>query len=136
VADPYRKLASILDSRMADHAGQSISGVPCELGTITAGGLMLDGFKHEIPDYLVAHWQVKLIFPSFTLIASATSPVDEQGNPLPGSTTTPLTRYDFLPREIDEVRIELKAGLEPGDRVLAIPVNGGREAVIICKVVS
>jgi hypothetical protein len=69
-------------------------------------------------------------------VGTATSPVNGEGEDLPGASTGSLTRYDFLPAEVEEVRLEFKQGLKAGDRVLAVPVNGGREAVIICKVVS
>jgi len=135
MADPFKQLVSLLDMRMASHAERTVTGVPCELGTITASGLKLDSFKHEIQDYLVADWLVKIHFPAFSFIGTATSPVDDQGNPLPGATTTSLTRYDFRPKEVDQVHLELKADLKPGDRVLVVPVNCGQEAVVIAKVV-
>ncbi len=134
--DPFKELVSTLEMRMDSKAAQRVSGIPCELGTMTSTGLKLDKFKHEIQDYLVADWLVKVHFPAFSLVGTATSPVDEQGNDQPGASTSELTRYDFLPREVDQVRLELKADLKPGDRVLAVPVNGGQEAVIVAKVVS
>lgn len=121
---------------MAGHAGRAVSGVPCELGTITASGLKLDSFKHELQDYHVADWLIKAHLPDFSLIGTSTSPVDDQGSPLPGAATTLLTRYDFRAREIDGVRLELKSGLKPGDRVLAVPVNGGQDSVVIAKVMN
>ncbi len=136
MADPFKQLATLLDMRMARYAAKAVSGVPCELGTITASGLKLDSFKHEIKDYLVADWLVKIHFPAFSLLGTATSPVDDQGNPLPGASTSPLTRYDLRAKDVDQVRLELKADLKPGDRVLAVPVNGGQDAVVIAKVVS
>ncbi|ACV64915.1 hypothetical protein Dtox_4248 [Desulfofarcimen acetoxidans DSM 771] len=134
--DPFKQLASILEMRMAGHVARSVSGVLCELGTITASGLKLDSFKHEIQDYLVADWLVKIHFPVFSLVGTATSPVNDQGIDLPGAKTTSLTRYDFLTREVDEVHLELKADIKPGDRVLAVPVNGGQDAVVIAKVIA
>lgn len=133
--DPFRQLASLLEMRMKKHAGDAISGVPCELGTVTPSGLKLDSFKHEINDYLIADWLAKIHFPAFSLIGRATSPVDDQGNDLPESITTPLSRYDFVAGEVNEVRLELKAGLKPGDRVLAVPVNGGQDAIVLAKVI-
>jgi hypothetical protein len=118
-------------------ASTAIAGLSCELGTFTGSGLVLDNFKHEIQDYLVADWLVKVHFTkSFEFLGKATSPVDEEGNDLPGASTSQLTRYQFKPGQVEEVRLEFKQGLKAGDRVLAVPVNGGREAVIICKVVS
>ena len=136
MADPYKGLAAILDARMSGIASTSISGLSCELGYMTGSGLVLDGFKHEIQDYLVADWLVRVHFPAFKLVGTATSPVDDKGIDLPGASTSQLTRFDFLPAEVENVQLEFKQGLKSGDRVLAVPVNGGREAVIICKVVS
>lgn len=137
MSDPYKKLASILEMRMAGHASGAVSGLSCELGSMTGEGLKLDSFKSVIKDYLVADWLVKVTFGQpFKFLGKSTSPVDEQGNDLPGASTSQLTRYDFQTGEADNVRLELKNNLRDGDRVLAVPVNGGREAVIICKVVS
>ncbi len=133
--DPYKELASLLDMRIKGQANQALSGIPSELGTMTATGLKLDTFKHEIKDYLLADWMVKVHFPAFSLVGTATSPVDNDGKNLPGATTSPKTRYDFSAREVQEVRLELKPGLKAGDRVLAIPVNNGQEAIILAKVV-
>jgi hypothetical protein len=132
--DPFKQIVSLLDVRMTDKAGRAVSGTQCELGTMTAVGLKLDNFKHEIQDYLVADWLVKIHFPAFFLVGTATSPVDEQGNPLPGASTSVLTKYSFNAREIENVRLELKQGLKSGDRVLAAPVNGGQDFVILAKV--
>ncbi len=133
--DPYKELAALLDLRIKGQANQALSGIPSELGTMTATGLKLDTFKHEIKDYLLADWLVKVHFPAFSLVGTATSPVDKDGKNLPGATTSQQTRYDFLAREVQEVRLELKPGLKAGDRVLAIPVNNGQEAIILAKVV-
>lgn len=136
MTNPYKELASVIEQRIAGHTARAVSGAPCELGTITAGGLKLDSFKYEIKDYLVADWQVKAHFPAFFFVGTGTSPVDSQGNDLPEAATTALTRYDYLAREVDGVRLEPKPGFMPGDRVLAVPVNGGQDAVVVCKVVS
>ena len=82
--DPFRDLARLIDQRARGHVARSLAGQFCELGTITATGLKLDGFKHEIRDYLKAEGLI----------------------------------------------------LSSGDRVLAVPVNGGQDVVIVCKVVS
>lgn len=135
MADPFKQLVALLDARMAGQSARAISGMPCELGTMTTSGLKLDSFKHEIKDYLVADWLVKIHLPSFTLIGTATWPVDQNGVPLPDAEST-LARFDFKAKEIDQVHLELKADIKSGDRVLAVPVNGGQDATIICKVVS
>jgi len=136
MADPFKELATLVEMRISDRAAKALSGVPCELGTITSTGLKLDKFKYEINDYLIADWQVKVYFPAFFLVGTATSPVDEQGNDLPGASTSNLTRYNFNAKEVDQVRLDFKADLKSGDRVLAVLVNGGKDAVVVAKVVS
>jgi len=129
--DPYKQLARLLENRMAQHAGRAVAGLFCELGTITATGLKLDGFKHEIRDYLVADWLVKMHLPAFNITGSQTGLKDSLNGDVTGQAT-----FSFQPASVDEVRLEFKADLKPGDRVLAVPVNGGQEAVVICKVVG
>jgi hypothetical protein len=65
-----------------------------------------------------------------------TTPVDENGLALGGALPSPLTRFDFADTTIEKVQLNWLTGVEPGDRVLAVPVNGGKDAVVICKVVS
>lgn len=132
--DPFKQLVSLMEAGMKDKAGRAVSGMQCELGTMTATGLKLDNFKHEIQDYLVADWLVKIHLPAFFLVGTATSPVDGEGNPLPGAGTSALTKYSFQAREIEDAGLELKQGLKTGDRVLAAPVNGGQDFVILAKV--
>lgn len=138
--DPYKQLARLLEDRMARHAGRAVAGLFCELGTITATGLKLDGFKHEIRDYLVADWEMKLEIPQASRVVKTASPVNADGSDIPGSTVySDLTRLDFQqgdPGAVLKVRLNLKESLKPGDRVLAVPVNGGQDAVVICKVVG
>ena len=133
--DPYKQLTSILDMRMCGIAKSEISGVPCELGIITSTGLKLDNFKHEIKDYLIADWNVKVHFPSFTMLGTWTAPVDENGIPEPDAKSY-FAKNSFQSCEVDKVRLELAVELNPGDRVLAIPVNGGQDFVIMSKVIA
>lgn len=134
--NPFKELASLMDRRSSKRMGELLSGVPCELGTITATGLKLDNFKHEVQDYLIADWRVKLHLPAFFFVGTSTSPVDAAGNPLPGAVTSDLTKYSMSEKEIDQVWLELKPDLAPGDRVLVIPVNGDQDLIVVCKVVS
>lgn len=141
--NPYKELASILDMRMKGHAGQALSGVPCELGTMTATGLKLDNFKHEIQDYLVADWELKIELPQASRVIKTAAPVNPDGSDVPGSTQySSLSRLDFNvqgmgdPAATVKVHLNMKAGLKPGDRVLVLPVNGGQDFVVLCKVVS
>lgn len=129
--NPFQQFVSLFDSRMAGHAARALSGLPCELGTITGSGLKLDSFKHEIPDYLVADWLVKISLPAFSITGTQTGLKDSLGGSVTGQVT-----FSFSPTVIDNVHIELKPDLKPGDRVLAVPVNGGQDVVVVCKVVS
>jgi hypothetical protein len=134
--DPFKKLVTTLETRLSGIAAKSVSGIPSELGTITGSGLKLDSFKYEIPDFMVAEWVTQIQFPAFSLVGTTTVPVNEDGETIGGAVSSQLTRFDFRETELDEVRLNWLAGMKPGDRVLAVPVNGGKDAVVICKVVS
>ncbi|THF78022.1 hypothetical protein [Cohnella fermenti] len=136
MSDPYRNLVSSLERRFSGIVSQAVSGVGAELGTITGGGLKLDSFKHEIPDYGVAEWTAKLHLPNFSMVGTMTSPVREDGTALAGASTSVPTRFDFAQAEVEGVKVEFRSGFVPGDRVLAISVNDGNHAVVVCKVVS
>ncbi|WP_372632977.1 hypothetical protein [Cohnella sp.] len=136
MADPFKSLVATLESRFSGIAAKSLSGVPSELGTITGSGVKLDSFKYEIPDYYVADWVAELELPAFSLIGTMTAPVDEEGNATGGGASSQRTCFDFDETKIGEVRLNWSAGIKPGDRVLAVPVNGGKDAVIVCKVVN
>ncbi|MFC4302988.1 hypothetical protein [Cohnella boryungensis] len=136
MSDPFKSLVSTLESRFSGIAAKSLSGVPSELGTITGSGVKLDSFKYEIPDYYVAEWMAELELPAFSLIGTMIAPVDAAGNPTGGGAPSQRTRFDFDETKIGEVRLNWSAGIKPGDRVLAVPVNGGKDAVIVCKVVN
>lgn len=129
--DPFKQLTSLLDMRMSERAGNAISGIPSELGTVTATGLVLDSFKHEVQDFLVAEWLVKAHFPAVQVTGEVTGLRDGEGRPVTGHASMAIDAF-----EIDELRLELKNGLKPGDRVLTIPINGGNDAIVICKVVK
>ncbi|MBU5441203.1 hypothetical protein [Paenibacillus sp. MSJ-34] len=129
--DPFKQLLSVFEMRMQQHAGEAIDGIPAELGTITETGLKLDSFKYEIQDYIVADWTVTLRLPPFSL-TGRTVPADENGNPT-GSPSGKM-RFDFDETEVENVELDLSDGLQAGQRVLAIPVNGGKDAVVICIV--
>jgi len=130
VSDPFRQLAAELERRMAGKAAGALAGIPCELGTITSSGLKLDSFKHEIRDYLVADWLAKIHLPAFTVSGTQTGLEDSLGGSVVGT-----ANWSCQPAEIDEVHVEVLPDLKPGDRVLAIPVNGGQDVIVICKVV-
>ncbi|MBB6673024.1 hypothetical protein [Cohnella nanjingensis] len=125
-----------MEERFGSIAQQAVSGVPAELGTITSTGLLLDSFKHELKDYLVADWLVDVQLPPFSLVGKMKQPVDADGNILSTTTTSSWTKFEFNETTIREVRMNWKAGMQPGDRVLAVPVNGGRDVIVICRVVD
>lgn len=114
-----KQLAATLVGHVQAQISQATAGQSAELGTITStGGLKLDSFPHEIPEYLVADWLVNLHLPPITL------------------TSTNGGQYHFEETVIEEVRVNLQAGLRPGDRVLVEPVLGGKEFVVVSRLVS
>lgn len=131
--DPFKALAETLKDEMSKSAGNALSGVPAELGTITETGLKLDNFKDEIQDYLVADFLTSLHLPAFYLVGTSVL-ADAEDNPI--GTPSPRTRFDFEPTIIEEVRVDLSDGLLPGERVLVIPTNGGADFVVMCRVVN
>ncbi len=103
--NPYKALAASIEERARRHAEAATLGISAELGTITPTGLKLDGFAHEIRDYLVA--------------AGLTLP----GALGPDSGGDTLTTPDGL------------RALRAGDRVLVVPVNRGQDHVVVARVV-
>lgn len=141
--DPFKQIASILDTQAKKRASQAVSGVLCVLGTITVNGLKLDLYKNVIAEYMVADWELKVEIPQSSRVIQTASPVNADGSDIPGTTQySSLSRLDFNvqgvgdPNATKEVHLDLKSSLKPGDRVLAIPVNGGQDAVVVCKVVA
>lgn len=132
--DPFDIIARSLRAGMQMQADEMLSGVPAELGTITETGLKLDNFKHEVQDYLVADFLVTLHLPAFSLVGTTASPVDEEGNASGPKSQRML--FEFEPTMIEDVRVNLAAGLLPGERVLVMPTNGGADFVVMCRVVN
>ena len=130
--NPFNEIAVSLKDKMQKQVGKGVTGLSCELGTITAtGGLKLDNFKHEIRDYLVADWLVKLTLPAFSISGTQNGLKDSVNGNVSGTAS-----WTFSPTTIDQVHIELKPDLNSGDRVLCVPVNNGLDVVIISKVVA
>lgn len=132
--DPFRELASSIRQQISESTQNALTGIASELGTITATGVKLDQFKHEIQDYLVADFPVKLKLPAFHLLGTTTASIDREGNPLGESSSR--MRFDFEEAEIEDVEINLATGLQPGDRVVVLNCNGGKDVIVMCKVVS
>ncbi|MGN7358754.1 hypothetical protein ACTHPF_11950 [Paenibacillus sp. SAF-054] len=127
--DPYGQLASALYSSVGKHAKQALGSVGAVLGTITETGLKLDDFKHELQDYMVAELPGVCSMPRY--VVQGTAVQAEQPN---WSNKQPDTSFYFEKNEIEDM--SLKLALSPGDRVLVVQVNGGNDAVVLCKVVN
>ncbi len=129
--DPYGAFVSVMQSSMAGHTRQALSGVGAVLGTITSTGLKLDDFKHELQDYLVAELPGLLSVPRHVYKGTSTSVESEnwEGKEL-------KTSFYIGEDELEDVNLSLNKGLKPGDRVLAVRVNSGNDVVVVCKVVN
>ena len=120
--DPLKNLANSINTMAVRAASTAVTGVPCELGTITATmGLKLDRFRHEIQDYLVSEHLV-LAKPDFT---------DTETD---GAHSQPDAGYGGAHAHKVITPSELRP-LGSGDRVLAAPVNGGQEYIVVARVV-
>jgi len=130
------KLAQVIAERIASQTQRPDA---LELGIIQPDmSLKLDRFAVPIPrgEYLIAEWTAKLSFPAFSLVGRGEYPVKNDGSPEPPTQWTQQTRWDWTPKEIDEVKIEVKPDLKPGDRVLVAWVNDGTDPVVVSKVVN
>lgn len=110
-----------------------------ELGTVRPDlSIKVDRFPHPIPkgDYLVIEWTARIHLPAFSLVGRGEYPVDDSGAPIPPTSWTQQTRWDWRPREIDQVRIEIKPDLAPGNRVLCVWANGGTDLIVLGTVVT
>ena len=130
------KLAQVIAERISSQTARPDA---LELGTIQPDmSLKLDRFAVPMPrgEYLIAEWTAKLSFPAFSLVGRGEYPVTNEGLPVPPTQWMPPTRWDWEPREVDEVKIEVKPDLKPGDRVLVAWVNNHTDPIVISKVVS
>lgn len=130
------KLAQVIAERISTQTARPDA---LELGSIQGDmSLKIDRFAVPIPrgEYLIAEWTAKLSFPAFSLVGRGEYPVKNDGSPEPPTQWTQQTRWDWTPKEIDEVKIEVKPDLKPGDRVLVAWVNDGTDPVVVSKVVS
>lgn len=119
--DPFSELFGMLNQQMSDSAKETLKNgwISAELGTITSDmGVKLDRFKHVIYDYLLSH-HLTLAEPDMT----KTEVDGDHADPIGGTHSHQvITPKGLLP-------------LHPGDRVLAMPVNGGQDFVIVARVV-
>ena len=118
--DQFKELASVLTDNAGKQADKAVLGLSPELGTITVTGLKLDRFKHEIQEYLVAEYLMMPadFFTTTELNSGAHAQVTGDG------------KHDhniITPQQLKP--------LAPGDRVMALPANGGQDFVVMARVV-
>lgn len=118
----YKELADEIVKKIDKKAVGLTTGIQPELGTIMQNrSLKLDRFKYEINDYLIAE--------SLTL----------QGDFFTATEANSGTHYQYEGSGAHDHKVvtpkEFKP-IAPGDRVLAIQVNGGQDVVVICRVVN
>lgn len=125
------KLAQVIAERIASQTQRPDA---LELGTIQSDmSLKLDRFAVPIPrgEYLITEWTAKLSLPAFSIDGNQTGLLDSRNGPVTGNAT-----FNFQPVVIDNVKIEVKPDLKPGDRVLVAWVNNHTDPIVISKVVS
>ncbi len=105
--------------RMAFLYGDPAEPVVFTRATAAVGTMA--GGKVDVENYGVKDCLVAEHLRDHFRLATLTAPVDEQGNPLPGATTSPLTRIDF------------KAPLKDGDKVVALPIEEGERFIIVAR---
>jgi len=116
--DPYGQFADMMSSAMKGHTKQMASGLGGVLGTMTASGVKLDDFKHEIQDYMIAE-------------LPGTMEAGKGG----GTAVSNADDSSESPGFGGDVTLQVN-GFQSGDRVLAIRVNGGSDVIVLCKVVG
>jgi len=125
------KLAQVIAERISTQTSMPDA---LELGIIQPDmSLKIDRFAVPIPkgQYLIAEWNAKLWIPAFTIDGNQNGLRDS----LRGAVTGDATFY-FRPTIIDDVKIEVKPDLKPGDRVLVAWVNNHTDPIVVSKVVS
>ena len=125
------KLAQVIAERIST---QTAMPDALELGTIQGDmSLKIDRFAVPIPkgEYLIAEWMAKLSLPAFSIDGNQNGLKDSMDGAVTGDAT-----FNFQPTVIDDVKIEFKPDLKPGDRVLIAWVNNHTDPVVISKVVS
>lgn len=130
------KLAQVLTERITIQTQRPDA---LELGTIRSDmSLKLDRFAVPIPkgEYLIADWTARVTVPAFSLVGKGETPVNDDGSPIPLTNWTQQTRWDWQARIINDVKVEFKPEIAPGDRVLVAWVNDGTDPVVLSKVVT
>lgn len=110
---PGKELAKLIRKHASEAAERGQIATGLELGTITQSGLKLDGFKHEITDYLLAE--------HLTLAADYMTETT-QDNPEPGTHNHRV----ITPNQLKP--------LSAGDRVIVAPI--GADFIVLARVVE
>ncbi|NPV52223.1 MAG: hypothetical protein HPY71_01715 [Firmicutes bacterium] len=151
--DAMTELAVELQRMARQASSQAIAGLASELGTITAKGVKLDRYKHEFTDPLVLEPVIDLDI-ELTLkvpkhdetgqIVLPAIPTQAHSPTVAGTYTVTYKFDDWIYNaeekpekliKITKARIKHKPEYKPGDRVICALVNGGRDVVIISRVV-
>lgn len=125
------ELAQVIAERIST---QTAKPDALELGIIQPDmSLKIDRFAVPIPkgQYLITEWNAKLWIPAFTIDGNQNGLKDSRNGAVTGDAT-----FYFRPTIIDDVRIEVKPDLKPGDRVLVAWVNNHTDPIVVSKVVS
>ena len=146
-SNPYKDFIEFMRREVQTAILLSLQGSVAELGTIMdTYGLLLDNFKHVIPEYLVSeHLCTKK--PGLTQTGTndqlVSQIMDGDGNVSTtlltdtGGTITPNQHtHDRLSHSHQVVNPAELYTLSPGDRVLVLPVNGGQDYVVVARIVS
>lgn len=125
------KLAQVIAERISSQTARPDA---LELGIIQPDmSLKIDRFAVPIPqgEYLISEWTAKLILPAFSLGGNQNGLKDSLNGAVTGDAI-----FSFQPVVINNVKIEVKPELKPGDRVLVAWVNDHTDPIVISKVVS
>ena len=125
------KLAQVIAERISSQTARPDA---LELGIIQPDmSLKIDRFAVPLPagEYLITEWTAKLWLPAFIIDGNQNGLKDSMNGEVTGDAT-----FNFQPTVIDNVKIEVKPDLKPGDRVLVAWVNNHTDPIVISKVVS
>lgn len=149
--DATTELAVAIRDLIARKTARAVAGLSSELGVITSKGVKLDHFKHEFTSPLVlepvvdADIEVSLEVPAHDetgQIVLPAIPTATNGPTVAG--TYPVTyKFDRWVHDakslglikITKMRVKYKPQYKEGDRVVCALVNGGRDVIILSRVI-
>jgi hypothetical protein len=132
-------------------ANTTAAGIASELGTITQKGVKLDRYPHEFTDPLVleplvdcdievslevpAHEETgKMVLPAIPVTGGYSTQAGEYGVTFKfDKWVHDAENKGFI--KVKKARVRFKPQYKPGDRVLCALVHGGRDVVIVARVV-